>query len=156
MAQTGMLKTPIRIAAERLCNQMKTHGVSPLVDEYVHVEHKKCQTSFEMVARQSPPQILTTYENRAVKNTKILLINVQMMPKKHKKKRVSMCVEDVPPKVAEKHWDDDENRLDVTSGKILSLQPLKEEQCESEGELKEEHESSRSSLLLLFFKYLFK
>ena len=147
MAQSGMLKTPIRItaAAERLCNQMKTLGVSPLVDEYVHVEHKECQTSFEMVAHPSPPHILTTYESRTVKNTKILLINHQMMPKKPKK-RVSMCVEDVPPEVAEKHWDDDENRLDVTSGKIFSLQPLKEGQCESEGELKGEHESSRSSL----------
>ena len=101
------------------------------------MEHKECQTSFEMV-RESP-EILTTYESRTVKNTKILLINHPMMPKSEKeknkkKKRVSMCVEHVPADVAEKNWDDDENRLDVTSGKIFTLQSLKE-QRESEGYL---------------------
>lgn len=102
------------------------------------MEHKECQTSFEKI-RDSPErvvepeasgEILTTYESRTIKNTKVLLINHQMKPKK--KKRVSMCVEDVPVEIAEKNWDDDENRLDVTSGKIFTLQPLQEKR-ESEG-----------------------
>jgi hypothetical protein len=145
-------QTPIRLKSA-----IKIQSKIPIAqsdDEYVHVEDKICQTSFELIeidrpaVKETPNQkysqiiltqktqketlyqnkkVLTTEERFKVNEESILVINHQLKHPINKiKKRVSMCIEDLPVEVVENNLDADENRLDCTNGRIIALNPLNE------------------------------
>lgn len=133
---------------------IKIHSKVQSDDEYVHVVNKACQTSFEHIEIEKPAfketqhqkysqifltqktqketlfqnkKVLTTEERFKVNEESILVINHQLKPPMNKiKKRVSMCIEDLPVEIVENNLDADENRLDCTNGRIFTLNPLSE------------------------------
>lgn len=87
-------------------------------------------TSPKLLRLSESPQIMTTYEKVKVNEKNVVVINHQLVNNneriKKSRKRVSMCLDDVPTEIVEQTLDEDENRLDVTRGNIMTLESIYE------------------------------
>ena len=81
-------------------------------------------TSPKLTRLSESPNIVTTYEKMKINEKNVVVINHQL--DKKNKKRVSMCIEDLPQDIVEHNLDEDENRLDVTRGNIVTLESIDE------------------------------
>jgi hypothetical protein len=89
-------------------------------------------TSPKLLRLPESPHILTTYEKVTINEKDVVVINHQLDDcnrnkiKKTCKKRISMCLDDIPVEIVKQNLDEDENRLDVTRGNIVTLELINE------------------------------